>query len=100
MRLSWPVPLLSVPHRILAHEDVIAHRASQAQQDALLKVSSLQINHRATGSVPAEYVVQRGDTLFSIARRFGVNHNDIQRWNDSRQLTRLQPGQKVRIQGL
>lgn len=75
-------------------------RASQAQQDALLKVSGLQINQRATGSVPAEYVVQRGDTLFSIARRFGVNHNDIQRWNDSRQLTRLQPGQKVRIQGL
>lgn len=76
------------------------NRASQAQQDTLLKVSSLQINQRATGSVPAEYVVQRGDTLFSIARRFGVNHNDIQRWNDSRQLTRLQPGQKVRIQGL
>ncbi|KMN35420.1 peptidoglycan N-acetylmuramoylhydrolase [Chromobacterium sp. LK1] len=73
---------------------------ANAQQDALLKVSGLQTSQRATGSVPAEYVVQRGDTLFSIARRFGVNHNDIQRWNDSRQLTRLQPGQKVRIQGL
>ena len=73
---------------------------ANAQQDALLKVSNLQTSQRATGSVPAEYVVQRGDTLFSIARRFGVNHNDIQRWNDSRQLSRLQPGQKVRIQGL
>ena len=56
---------------------------ANAQQDALLKVSGLQTSQRATGSVPAEYVVQRGDTLFSIARRFGVNHNDIQRWNDS-----------------
>jgi membrane-bound lytic murein transglycosylase D len=43
-------------------------------------------------------MVQRGDTVYSIARRFGVNHADIQRWNDANQLTRLQPGQRVRIE--
>jgi membrane-bound lytic murein transglycosylase D len=67
-----------------------------AQDEALVKVSSSM--SPATGAVPAEYVVQRGDTVYSIARRFGVNHADIQRWNDANQLTRLQPGQRVRIE--
>lgn len=67
-----------------------------AQDEALVKVSSSMA--QATGAVPAEYVVQRGDTVYSIARRFGVNHADIQRWNDANQLARLQPGQRVRIE--
>ncbi|WP_240902511.1 LysM peptidoglycan-binding domain-containing protein [Aquitalea denitrificans] len=70
--------------------------APSAQDEALVKVSSGPT--AATGAVPAEYVVQRGDTVYSIARRFGVNHADIQRWNDANQLTRLQPGQRVRIE--
>ncbi|RQO76125.1 peptidoglycan N-acetylmuramoylhydrolase [Aquitalea sp. FJL05] len=67
-----------------------------AQDEAMVKVSGSMA--QATGAVPAEYVVQRGDTVYSIARRFGVNHADIQRWNDANQLTRLQPGQRVRIE--
>ncbi|AXE36258.1 LysM peptidoglycan-binding domain-containing protein [Chromobacterium phragmitis] len=47
-----------------------------------------------------EYVVRRGDTLFSIARRFGVTHHDIQQVNGGRQTSHLQPGQKVKIVGL
>ncbi|WP_233170337.1 LysM peptidoglycan-binding domain-containing protein [Aquitalea sp. ASV15] len=70
--------------------------APSAQDEALVKVSSSIAP--ASGAVPAEYVVQRGDTVYSIARRFGVNHADIQRWNDANQLTRLQPGQRVRIE--
>ncbi len=70
--------------------------APSAQDEALVKVSSGPT--ASTGAVPAEYVVQRGDTVYSIARRFGVNHADIQRWNDANQLTRLQPGQRVRIE--
>jgi membrane-bound lytic murein transglycosylase D len=42
--------------------------------------------------------VQRGDTVFSIARKFGVAHTDILRWNNPEQLANLQPGQKVRVQ--
>ncbi|WP_232219834.1 LysM peptidoglycan-binding domain-containing protein [Pseudogulbenkiania sp. MAI-1] len=66
-------------------------------RDGLMRVSATQA---ATGSVPAEYVVQRGDTMFSIARKFGVRHSDLRRWNASTEVVALQPGQRVRLQGL
>jgi len=56
---------------------------------------------RSTSSkVPFEYVAQKGDTLYSIARKFGVDHQDIKRWNSVSMANRLQPGQKVKILGL
>jgi membrane-bound lytic murein transglycosylase D len=53
---------------------------------------------RPAAAVAVDYVVQRGDTVFSIARKFGVSHTDILRWNNPEQLANLQPGQKVRVQ--
>ncbi len=35
----------------------------------------------STASIPQQYAVQQGDTLFSLARRFGVTVEDIQRTN-------------------
>jgi membrane-bound lytic murein transglycosylase D len=50
--------------------------------------------------VPTEYVVQHGDTLYSIARHFGIDRGEIVKLNDPRLLSKLQPGQVVKIQGL
>jgi membrane-bound lytic murein transglycosylase D len=50
--------------------------------------------------VPAQYVVQRGDTVYSIARHFGIDHAVILHLNDPRKLVRLQPGQVVNLQGM
>lgn len=37
----------------------------------------------STPSIPSDrYVVQRGDTLFSLARRFGVSVEELMRWNN------------------
>ncbi|EEG09129.1 Lytic transglycosylase catalytic [Pseudogulbenkiania ferrooxidans 2002] len=69
-----------------------------ASRDSLMRVAATAT--AATGAVPAEYVVQRGDTMFSIARKFGVRHSDLQRWNGSDEVVSLQPGQRVRLQGL
>jgi len=57
---------------------------------------SKQSQNKASG----EYVAQKGDTLYSIARKFGVDHQDIKRWNSVSMVNRLQPGQIVKIQGL
>ncbi len=44
------------------------------------------------------YTVQRGDTLWDIARKFpGVTDSDISRWNNLSNSHRIQPGQKIRI---
>jgi len=66
--------------------------------NSALRPVSYSVRQPASGAVPTDYVVQRGDTVFSIARKFSVSHTDILRWNDPDQLTRLQPGQKVRVQ--
>jgi membrane-bound lytic murein transglycosylase D len=75
--------------------------ATSAQDDAVVQVSSLKPAAPAAAprAVPVEYVVQKGDTLFSIARKFGVRHTDIR---DEAALRRhgLVPGQRVWIQGL
>ncbi|MDF0606399.1 LysM peptidoglycan-binding domain-containing protein [Neisseriaceae bacterium TC5R-5] len=76
------------------------NKATRNDDDGLLKVGEIRtIKRQGTGNVPLEYVVQRGDTIASIARRFGIKQNDIQRWNNSLRVTRLQPGQRVLIQG-
>jgi lipoprotein NlpD len=44
------------------------------------------------------YVVQRGDTLFSIALAFGLDYRDLARWNNLDDPSRLQVGQALRVQ--
>jgi membrane-bound lytic murein transglycosylase D len=67
-----------------------------AQEDSSTPTSARSNVSKASG----EYVAQKGDTLYSIARKFGVDHQDIKRWNSVSMVNRLQPGQKVKIQGL
>jgi lipoprotein NlpD len=43
------------------------------------------------------YVVQRGDTLYSIALAFQQDFRDVARWNNLDDPTRLQVGQSLRV---
>jgi len=43
------------------------------------------------------YTVQRGDTLYSIALAFGVDHRELARWNDLSDPTQLRVGQALRV---
>jgi lipoprotein NlpD len=43
------------------------------------------------------YVVQRGDTLYSIAIAFGQDYRDIARWNSLDDATRISVGQTLRV---
>jgi LysM repeat protein len=44
-----------------------------------------------------EYTVQKGDSFYSIAKKFSVTMKAIQESNPTVQPTKLQPGQKLRI---
>mgnify|MGYP005841629653 CR=1 FL=1 len=45
-----------------------------------------------------QYVVQRGDSLWSIARKYKVRINDLKNWNGLGDSNLLQPGQSIRIE--
>jgi len=75
--------------------NVAAAPVASATDSSALRPASFS---RPASNVSVDYVVQRGDTVFSIARKFGVSHTDILRWNNPEQLANLQPGQKVRVQ--
>ena len=44
-----------------------------------------------------QYVVQRGDSLWTIARKHKVKINDIKNWNGLGNNTVIQPGQSIKI---
>ncbi len=52
---------------------------------------------RPTVPAPEHYVVREGDTLFGIARRFGLDHRDVARWNRLGDGTLIYPGQRLRL---
>ena len=52
---------------------------------------------RYHGPTPDYYQVRRGDTLYSIGQRFGVDHQQIMLWNDIRDPGNLQLGQRLRL---
>lgn len=43
------------------------------------------------------YTIRAGDTLFSIAQKFGVALNDLLRWNKLSPKSVIQPGHRVRV---
>ena len=44
-----------------------------------------------------KHTVRRGDSLWSIAKRYDVRVKDLMRWNDLSKNTVIQPGQSIRI---
>lgn len=45
------------------------------------------------------YTIVKGDTLYSIAKKHGVNHQDLAKWNNITNPKRLRLGQKLRLSG-
>jgi lipoprotein NlpD len=51
----------------------------------------------AQGVAGATHVVQRGETLYSIALEHGVDYHDLARWNGLGDGTRISVGQRLRL---
>jgi LysM repeat protein len=44
-----------------------------------------------------KYVVARGDTLYSIAKKNGLNYRELAKWNKIKDPRRLRVGQELRL---
>lgn len=74
-----------------------------------LRSDTIQVGQtlKLTGSASAssssttttKYTIRRGDTLSSIATRFGVRTSDLQRWNGISNASHIQVGQTLTVKG-
>lgn len=62
----------------------------------VLGVATVPVAGHAQGHTDSTYTVQSGDTLYGIARQFGVSVETLQAWNDLDDTT-LHEGQMLRI---
>ncbi|OBS10317.1 LysM peptidoglycan-binding domain-containing protein [Acidihalobacter prosperus] len=80
------------PHSALhPGQRLVVHPASG---DGLAIASSGQPAQRVR---TVSYTVRNGDSLYSIAQRFGVNIPSIRRWNDLGRTDILHPGQPLKL---
>lgn len=60
-------------------------------------VTSAQAETKKTTSQAVYYEVQKGDTLYSIGRRYGVSVGAIRKLNGLSEQDAIQPGQKLKV---
>jgi len=65
--------------------------------------ATLTVFHSPAKPSPAssgtvKYVVQRGDSLWSIARKYDVKVAEIKNWNGMGSNSMIQPGQAIKIE--
>ena len=65
---------------------------------ATLTVFYQPAEQRAATSGSVKHVVQRGDSLWSIARKYNVKVNDLKSWNGLGSSSMIQPGQSIMIE--
>ena len=66
---------------------------------ALVTLAGCASAYRWDSETPGAYTVRRGDTLYNIAWRYGLDHRDIARWNGLGDGTLIVPGQRLALTG-
>lgn len=80
---------------IHAGQKLIVSKTEVAVGEAVAEKASKKDKYNSTH----EYYVQKGDSLFSIAKKYpGVTVTDIKRWNGIKNES-IKPGQKLKING-
>lgn len=74
---------------------VPAEAATLATADPV--VSGTVANSQSADSADIVYTIQRNDTLYEIAKKYGVSHQDIMQWNKIKNHRTIKPGQKIII---
>ena len=105
-----------ITHRVRSGESlsVIARRYRVSVKDlqrwnnisdprTLRAGTTITVFHQPSQQRPAtsgsvKYVVQRGDSLWSIAQKYKVKVNDLKSWNGLNSGSMIRPGQSIRIE--
>lgn len=82
------------PDAILRANNLPPSPALRPGQGLLIPEAPVQV----AKTEPVRHVVQPGDTVWSIARRFGVAPEDVLRWNRLQSASSLKPGDTVVVQ--
>lgn len=86
---------VSLGKKLIVAKNEPAINTSLASVDSFKKTDSFA---KVTKKVVADYYVQKGDTLYSIAKKYpGVTIADLQKWNDISE--GIKPGMKLKING-
>lgn len=102
--LSTIAALYGVTERALKNWNPGTIKGSTVYLGTSLKVEtendykgSSQVQKDDVKKAPLYYTIKKGDTLITIARKFGVSVNSIQQKNTHLDPRRMKPGQKIRI---
>ncbi len=82
--------------RIIAGDSLLVPRTSDVS--LLQDLPNIYSKKRITIKVPLNYIVRRGDNLWSIARRFDLRSKEIAEWNNLSLDSILHPGQILNFQ--
>jgi membrane-bound lytic murein transglycosylase D len=77
---------------IVQVNDIAANDPVDTGDELVIPVASA-----AAGTHPMHYRVLRGDTLVTVADRFGVSVEDLQRWNHLSSKAALRPGTTITV---
>lgn len=69
-----------------------------ADQDLGIVAEPLVSAAQEGAANPGTYIIRRGDTLWDIAKRFGVSVQKLKEWNGIRSAYHLQPGCEIKLQ--
>lgn len=88
--------LASVAREFHVSEAELAAANQMSEGDSLSGVNAVVVPVHAAASHSIIYIARRGDTLVSIADRFGVSLEQLRRWNHLRG-TRVAPGRRLHV---
>ncbi|MFC1608396.1 LysM peptidoglycan-binding domain-containing protein, partial [Candidatus Latescibacterota bacterium] len=80
--------------RIYLGQQILVPGTAQAQASTTPRQTQAVIN---TTPENVTYIIQAGDSLYEIAKAYGVDYKDLKRWNKIKDHRKIQPGQKIII---
>jgi len=85
---------------VRSERDRLLSKSRRSQPDGALQKTSTSASPRVVVSPPGSmHTVAKGDTLWSIARRYGVTVDKLKEWNDLTSGSALKPGQAIAVRG-